>query len=143
MKTVNIFDKSANGFKIEVQADDHFMIVDQPKPMGGSDEGATPMDYLLTALGSCIITVGLIVAKQERLPVKGIKVALSGDYDTDVLIGKNTEQRSGFVSIKVEADVEAPSMTQEEKATVLAKVEDRCPVTDNLRNNTPVTFTVK
>lgn len=143
MKNVNITANSANGFKVEIQSKTHNIIVDQPKQMGGNDEGASPLDFLLAALGSCLITVGLIVAKQERLPLQAIRVSVSGEYDPEVLMGKNNESRSGFHSIQAEVEVDAPDMSAEDKAAFVAKVENRCPVTDNLRSQTPVIVVAK
>jgi len=105
MKTVNVTAKTTDGYKIEVQAGQHLIIVDQTPPMGGKDEGASPLEYLFASLASCIATVGLIVSKQERLPVHGINVAVEGDIDLDVLMGKSVENRSGFLGLKAKVDV--------------------------------------
>ncbi len=142
MKTVNITAKSNTGFRIDVEAGNHTLVVDQPSQMGGQDEGASPLDYLLAAWGSCLATVAVIVAKQERIKMNGISVAVEGDVDLDVLMGKSTENRAGFFGIKVSADVDAPGLSLEGKKAFLKKVEARCPVTDNLVNTTPVTMEV-
>ncbi len=140
MKSVNVKANVASGFKVEVRTSNHLMIVDQPPASGGNDEGPNPLEYLLAALASCIATVGIIVAKQERLVFNKFEVTINGDYDPNVLMGKPSENRAGFAGIKVKVNLDAPKLTEDEKEAFLRKVEHRCPVTDNLLNNTQVEF---
>src|SRR5215212_8798199 len=42
------------GYRVDVQAGGHSFVVDEPVPLGGTDAGATPYDYLLGALSGCM-----------------------------------------------------------------------------------------
>ncbi|HQP08654.1 MAG TPA: OsmC family protein, partial [Anaerolineaceae bacterium] len=108
---------------------------------GGKDAGPTALEYLFFALASCIVTIGLIKARQERLPVRGIQVKVDGDLNTMVLMGKKTDDRSGFQEIRVAVDVDA-DMSREEKEKFVQDVELRCPVTDNIKHASSVHFVV-
>ncbi|MFH1446900.1 MAG: OsmC family protein [Chloroflexota bacterium] len=142
MENVMTTAKTASGFKVEVKARNHTMIVDQPQAMGGKDEGPTPLEYLFAALGGCLGNVAMIVAKQERLEVNGITVDIDGDIDLDVLMGKPSENRAGFVGLNLKIDIDAPKMSLAEKKAFVEKVESRCPISENLINNTPVNFEI-
>jgi uncharacterized OsmC-like protein len=141
VKTVKVDSTWKDGMRIDVSAGAHTLIVDQPAGMGGKDEGANPLQYQLVALGGCIGTIALIIAKQERIDLKAISVGVEADIDTDFLMGKTTEGRAGFTEIRVDAHIDA-DMSIEEKKAFLEKVDARCPISDILANNSEVVFKV-
>lgn len=141
-KIVSVDAIQLEGFKIETKSRQHIAIVDQPVAGGGTDAGPTPLEYLFISLAGCIVTIGHIVAKQRRLPVRKIEVHVEGELDTDVLMGKNTDVRAGFTGIKIHTKIDA-DMSQEEKEAFLRDVDARCPISDNIHNLTPIEFTVE
>ena len=141
-KTVKINSTWKGGMRIDVQARDHSMVVDQPAAMGGKDEGPNPLEYQLFALGGCLGTIAAIIAKQERIDLRGFSAAVEGDLDTDFLMGKTTEGQPGFTEIRVTVEIDA-DMTAEEKEAFFHRVDARCPISDNLVNNAKVVFDVK
>jgi len=141
-KLVSVNAVQVDGFKVETKSRQHTSIVDQPPAGGGSDAGPTPLEYLFISLAGCIVTIGHIVARQRKLPVRKIEVSIEGELDTDVLMGKNTEVRAGFSGIRVHTRVDA-DMSLEEKEAFLREVDARCPISDNIHNLTPVTFSVE
>jgi uncharacterized OsmC-like protein len=96
IKNVSVKTTLVEGFKIESRVRQHVVYTDQPPAGGGTDSGPTPPEYLLVSLAGCIVTLGQIIAKQERLPVRNIEVDIEGGFETDVLMGKNTELRAGL-----------------------------------------------
>jgi uncharacterized OsmC-like protein len=141
IKTIQLEARQVEGYKIEAKARNHVMYVDQPAAVGGTDSGPTPLEYQFASLASCMITIGYIAARQRRLPVRGISVKIEGSLDTDVFQGKSTANRAGFTEFKVHVTVDA-DMTQAEKEQFVAEVDRRCPISDNLHHETPVTFVV-
>ncbi len=141
-KIVSVDAIQLEGFKIETKSRQHIAIVDQPVAGGGTDAGPTPLEYLFISLAGCIVTIGHIVAKQRRLPVRKIEVHVEGELDTDVLMGKSTDVRAGFTGIKIHTKIDA-DMSQEEKEAFLRDVDARCPISDNIHNFTPIEFTVE
>ncbi len=117
------------------------MIIDQPKAAGGTDLGANPLEYYLSGLAGCVCAIGRIVAMQRKIDLKGIEVSLEGDIDKDFLLGKTTEGRAGFTELRLFVNIDAP-LSKEEKEAFLHDVESRCPVADNVSNNTAIKATV-
>ncbi|MGC8971484.1 MAG: OsmC family protein [bacterium] len=142
VKTVKINSRWVERNLIEVKAREHTVYVDQPETSGGTNKGPTPLEYLFASLASCIITIGLIVARQKQIKVKGLSVEVEGDIDYDVLLGKSKEPRAGFYRIKAKVKVDG-DLTQQEKEEFIKEVESRCPIADNLLNPTPIEVVVE
>lgn len=142
MKTISVNAVGGEGFRVDVAARSFNMIVDQPEASGGKNEGPNPLEYTLGSLAACMVTIGTIVAKQDRIALKGLSCKVEGDLHPEVFMGKDTENRAGFVDIRMEVVVDA-DMTQAEKQAFVEKVEARCPVSDALANPSKVHFVVK
>ncbi len=142
IKTVSVDAIQVDGFKIETKSRQHIAFVDQPVAGGGTDSGPTPLEYLFVSLAGCIVTIGHIVAKQQRLVVRKIEVHVEGELDTDVFMGKNTEVRAGFSGIRVHTKIDA-DMSQEEKEQFLREVDARCPISENIHSLTPIEYVVE
>lgn len=142
IKTVSVDAVQVNGFNIETRSRQHIAIVDQPENGGGTDAGPTPLEYLFISLGGCIVTIGNIVAKQRRLPVRKIEAHVEGELDTDILMGKSTATRPGFTEIRVSVKVDA-DMSQAEKEQFIHDVDARCPISDNIFNTSQIKFVVE
>ncbi|MGQ9904159.1 MAG: OsmC family protein [Anaerolineae bacterium] len=141
IKTITLEARQVSGYKIEAKARDHVMYIDQPQAVGGTDSGPTPLEYQFASLASCIITISHIVAQQKRIKLRGINVEVEGPIDTEYFQGKTTEGRAGFTTMCVKVHYDA-DLTQEEKEQLLAEVDRRCPISDNLHYTTPISFTV-
>lgn len=141
MKTVEIKAVLGAGMKIECSAGRHMVLIDQPKPAGGTDAGPTSLEYLMCALAGCIGSIGRLVAHQRRIALRGMEIAVSGSLDTDVLLGRSKQSRAGFDGITVRVKIDA-DLTDEQKREFLKEVDERCPVSDNLRQVTTVTSEV-
>jgi len=140
-KTLKAIGSWQGGFRVDIQAGNHKMIIDQPKSGGGNDEGPNPLDVLLFSLGGCLGTVAAIIAKQEGINLRGFEMEIEGDYDDANLMGKTTEGRPGFTEIRVSVNIDA-DMTDEEKQEFFQKVDSRCPASDNLINESKLVFNV-
>jgi putative redox protein len=142
MKTVSVNAVGGEGFHIDVAARDFNMIVDQPPAMGGKDQGPNPLEYALGSLAACMVTIGKIIAKQDRIDLRGMSCKVEGDLETAVLMGKATEPRAGFVDIRMELTIDA-DMTPEEKHAFVEHIEARCPISDALANPSKVSYVIK
>ncbi len=140
-KTVKLNAILGEGYRVDLKAGNHTMIIDQPVAGGGKDEGPSPLAVFLFALGGCLATIAKIKAKQERIDLRGFDVDVEGDIDTAYLMGKTTEGRAGFTEIRVSIKIDA-DMTDEEKQAFFAAVDKRCPISDNMVNDTKIVFDV-
>jgi uncharacterized OsmC-like protein len=134
------FDVSATAespTKTRVSTRDFEFVVDEPATLGGSDEGPNPVEYLLGALAGCMNVVAHQVAREMDLEVRDLEIEIDGDLDPAKFMGKSDESRAGYQEVRVDvsADVDAPDETIQ---TWLSAVEERCPVSDNLGNETPL-----
>lgn len=116
--------------------------MDQPQAGGGQDAGPTPLEYLFLSLASCVATIARIVANQRRIPLRSMEVRVSGELDVETLLGKSQANRAGFTGLKVIAKIDA-DLTPEEKVRFVEEVDRRCPVSENLKSLTPITFEVE
>jgi len=128
-------------FKLESQIREHKLCVDQPTNAGGENAGPTPLEYLFLALAGCIGTIGRIVARQKKIELRGMTVKVAGELDVEVLLGKHSDTRAGFTGVTVTAVIDA-DISKEEKEAFLHEVDRRCPVSENIRNLTPMRFEV-
>ena len=140
-KTVKVNASIGKGYRVDLQAGRHSMIIDQPESGGGEDQGPNPLAVLLFGLGGCLSTVAAIKAKQEHIELRGFDLEIEGDYDPTYLMGKTTEGRSGFAEVRVNVTIDG-DMTDEEKRIFFDQVHARCPASDNLINNTKIVFEI-
>ena len=113
------------------------LIIDEPEGLGGTDEGANPVEYILAGLAGCLNVVGHIVAKELGFTIDKLKIELVGNINPDRLFGVSDNERAGFkkIDLKLIPETDAP-------VEILVKwlkiVQKRCPIKDNLMNITPI-----
>lgn len=133
---------SENPTKTVVKARRFQLVIDEPEDLGGTNEGANPVEYILAALSGCLNVMCHLVAKEMNFTLRGVEITLSGNLNPAKLFGQETTERAGYKEIKVEINPD----TDADKATLekwLKTVESRCPVSDNLTNPTPVHISLK
>ena len=140
-KKVRVEVKQGSGFRTECRVGKHIVIIDQPVAAGGTDEGPTPLDYQMVALGGCIVAIGRIIARQRNLTIRGFDVLVEGELDTDRLMGKAQDKRAGFSSITAHVKIDS-DLSPEEQKKFLHEIDERCPISENLQNATQVSITL-
>ncbi len=120
----------------------HFeLVVDEPPEIGGHDQGANPVEYILTGLVGCLNVVAHLIAREMQLTIHSLDIKAEGVINPDRLFGIDTDDRAGYKQIELQLLVDSDA----DEATLarwLAVVESRCPVFDNLSRITPVTARV-
>jgi len=133
---------SENQAKTIVKARQFEIVVDEPAELGGTDTGANPVEYVLAAFAGCINVMAHVIAKEMNFELRGVKIDISGDLNPARLFGLSYEDRAGYkqivVRIKPDCDADAETLKKWKEA-----IENRCPVSDNLQNPTPVKIEVK
>ena len=117
------------------------IIIDEPKSLGGSDNGPNPVEYVLAALSGCLNVVAHVVASEMGFTLKKLTIEAEGDLDPARFMGKSVHERAGYkeIRLKLKPDADADAKALEKW---LNAVVDRCPVSDNLKNATPVSITL-
>ncbi|MGI2259089.1 OsmC family protein [Shewanella sp. GXUN23E] len=133
-KIVEVTTQMGAGWKVTAQIRDHLLIIDQPT---GTNEGANPLETFLFSLAGCISTIAKMVAREQKLELRGIEVKVSAAMNSAGLLGQPTDDPVGFKRIDIIADIDA-DMSQDEKTAFLDLVCARCPVHDNLLSPTLV-----
>lgn len=138
---VNVKASSENRTKITAQIRGFEVIVDEPEQLGGTDAGPNPVEYVLAALAGCLNVVGHVVAREMKFKLNGLTIDLEGELDPAKFMGQNTSARAGYKEIRVtmhpDTDADQDSLNK-----WAAAIEERCPVSDNLINATPVKIAV-
>ncbi|MFB6068836.1 MAG: OsmC family protein [Halobacterium sp.] len=132
---------SDSATKTTVEVRDFELVVDEPEALGGTDDGPNPVEYVLAALSGCLNVVGHLVADEMGLEIRSLSFSAEGDLDPRKFQGTSDEPRAGYEEIRVTVDVD----TDADEATLddwIAAVEERCPVTDNLRDETALDVSV-
>jgi uncharacterized OsmC-like protein len=118
------------------------LVVDEPENLGGTDEDANPVEYILAGFAGCANVIGHVVAKELGFTIKNLRIEVSGELNPERFLGSSYKERAGFKSINLnlipETDAPIETLTK-----WLQIVEERCPVKDNLQNKTPVCIAVK
>lgn len=139
-------------FRVDANCDSHSkttvktrsftMTIDEPENMGGTDQGANPVEYVLAALSGCLNVVGHLIAQEMDIAIKCMSIAIEGDLDPAKFMGKSEEGRAGYKEVRaiIDADIDADDKT---KDAWLAAVEERCPVSDIIAHATPVHIKLK
>lgn len=133
---------SENPTKTIVKARGFEIIIDEPADLGGTDEGANPVEYILAAFCGCINVMAHVIAKEMDIELRAVKIKMAGELNPNRLFGTSFDDRAGYkgIEVSIEPDCDASPEVLENWMTA---IEDRCPVSDNLRNITPVNLKLK
>ena len=69
----------AEGFRTQITAGKHMLIAGEPESAGGRDEGMSPYDLLLSALGACTAMTLKLYIERKKLPITKVEVLLTFD----------------------------------------------------------------
>jgi len=115
---------------------------DHPEVFAAEDNGATPVEYVLVGLASCLTAGIASVAQYRGIQLKSVKATIEGDMDLQGILGIDDEVRNGFKGIKVSYDIDADASREDIEALV-AQSQKRSAVYDIVTNPTNVTVAVK
>jgi len=111
---------------------------DHPELFASEDHGATPVEMVLSALGSCL-TAGIAAVAQHRdIQLRAVSARLEGALDARGMLGVDPDVRNGFGDIKVTYDIDADA-SREDLEALVAQSQKRSAVFDVLTNPTQVT----
>jgi len=115
---------------------------DHPEVFASEDLGATPVEYVLVGLASCLTAGIAAVAQYRGIQLKSVKATIEGDMDLQGILGIDDEVRNGFKGIRVTYNIDADASREDVEALV-AQSQKRSAVYDIVTNPTNVTVAVK
>ncbi len=114
---------------------------DHPEVFAAEDNGATPVEYVLVGLASCLTAGVAAVAQNREIQLRSVRATIEGDMDILGILGADPDVRNGFSGIRVHYDIDADATPQEIEALV-AQSQKRSAVFDIVTNPTNVTVEV-
>ena len=115
--------------------------MDHPEVFASEDNGATPVEMVLTGLAGCLTAGVAAVAQHRKIQLRSVKATLEGGMDIQGILGMDADVRNGFDSINVTFDIDADA-TREEIEALVAQSQKRSAVFDVVTNPTNVTVIV-
>jgi uncharacterized OsmC-like protein len=114
---------------------------DHPEVFASEDLGATPVEYVLVGLASCLTAGIAAIAQHRNIQLKSVTATIEGDMDLQGILGIDDEVRNGFKGIKVTYNIDADASREDIEALV-AQSQKRSAVYDIVTNPTDVTVAV-
>ena len=111
-------------YKTEVIIGKHTLQIDEPESIGGKDLGPTPIDLLLSSIGTCKAITMRMYADNKNWPLEKIEINLSLE-----VVKNNANQ---FTQIDVEVNL-VGNLDEQQKERII-KVGDKCPVHKMMSN---------
>jgi uncharacterized OsmC-like protein len=114
---------------------------DHPEVFAAEDQGATPVEYVLVGLASCLTGGIAAIAQYRGIQLRSVTSTVEGGMDIQGILGMDSDVRNGFDGIKVHFRIDADA-TPEEIRALVAQSQKRSAVFDVLTNPTNVTVEV-
>jgi len=116
----------ADGFTQDIVVGPHQLTADEPKNMGGDDQGPTPYDLLLAVLGSCTSITATMYAQRKSWPLQDVTVRLrhSRIHAEDCA---ECETKEGKID-RIELGIEFAGPLSSEQRSKLLEIAKKYPV---------------
>lgn len=122
------------GLGEELTHDRTFQIdADHPPQFAAADQGATPVEIVLSALASCLTGGVASIAANRGIHLNSVKAFVEGDMDLAGVMGIDPAVRNGFQNIRVRFEIDADA-SEEEIAALVAQSQKRSAVFDIITN---------
>ena len=117
----------------------YVMRADEPPILAGGDEGANPVEYLLSALASCVTTSMVAHAAVRGIHIDSLESELEGDIDLNGFLGLSASTPKGYTDIRIRFRVETDADNLEQ----LKELSAFSPVLNTLTQGTNVSIEVE
>jgi putative redox protein len=116
----------AQGYRTEIVTGSHTIIGDEPLSAGGTDQGPTPYDLLVAALGACTAITLRMYADRKQLPLDEVVVHLrhGRNHAEDDRNCEDAPVRLDRIDLELEL---RGDLTNEQRAK-LFEITQKCPV---------------
>lgn len=115
--------------------------IDHPEIFAAEDNGATPVELVLTGLAGCLTAGVAAIAQMRNIQLRSVTATLEGGMDVQGILGMDADVRNGFDGVTVRFDIDADA-TREEIEALVAQSQKRSAVFDIITNPTNVSVSV-
>ena len=123
--TVTLTDRN---YLAEAKMRNHFAVIDEPLDKGGDDNGPTPVEYLLTAIGGCVSITLRMYAERKGWDLGKVTVNVSQKEQ----LTPEGIKKSLVEEISLEKEV------TDEQRTKLLEIAGKCPVAKMVKGETEI-----
>ena len=114
---------------------------DHPECFASEDHGATPAEYVLAALASCLTAGVAAVAQHRQIQLTSVEATIEGNMNVLGILGADPDVRNGYNDITVRFAIDADASPDDIRALV-AQSQKRSAVYDIVTNPTNVSVVV-
>jgi putative redox protein len=131
----------AEGFRTEMFAHGFSLVADEPVEYGGGNEGPSPYDYLLAALGACTGMTVQMYARRKGWPLQAALVRLS-HRKVHAEDCENCEAEERRID-RFERELELHGELDQEQRQRLLEIAEKCPVHRTLASAAQIGTTLR
>ncbi len=124
---------SNRNYLAEAKMRNHFAVIDEPLDKGGDDNGPTPVEYLLTAIGSCVSITLRMYSERKKWDVGKITVNV---------IQKEELTSEGIKKSLVEEISFEKEITKKQREKLL-EIAGKCPVAKMVKGETEIVSSIQ
>jgi putative redox protein len=129
--------RSLQNLQVEIQADEHYLLADEPEGAGGDNKGPSPYGLLLASLAACKVMTVHLYARRKDWPVTAVIVRM----EHNKIFARDCEDCISSPNAKIdliETEISFEGDLDEEQTARLAEIADRCPVHRTLTSETKI-----
>lgn len=101
----------------------------------------SPVEYFLGSILACLNSTRTMVARDMDIEITSLEATITGDVNYVTYRGEQVEDRPGLQGVAVTLSVETAN--DADLDAWLTAVKERCPVTDNVENETGLTVSLE
>lgn len=128
--------QTRKNYQVDIIANGHEILADEPKDKGGDNLGPNPYDLLLASLAACKVITVHMYAERKGWPVEKVNISLS-HQKIDAADCDDCATESGKVD-EILCDISFEGDLDDEQRERLAQIADRCPVHRTLSSETKI-----
>jgi uncharacterized OsmC-like protein len=126
------------GLKSAAQSRDKPAVdIDEPDALGGQNSAATPIEMLLAALGSCVLSMVAARAADKGVEIRSMRAEVEGTIQKPSILGLVQTDNPGFSSIGLQMFIDSPADMAALQELVDFAVR-RSPVGSTIARGTPI-----
>jgi uncharacterized OsmC-like protein/pimeloyl-ACP methyl ester carboxylesterase len=129
---VIVAESGSGRYRQRVKAGRHRGLADEPVSAGGNDEGPSPYELLLSALGACTAMTLRMYAEVKKLPLTRVSVELRHEK-IHAAACQECETKEGKID-KIERLITVEGDLSDEQRQRLLEIANKCPVHRTLRS---------